>query len=410
MIESITLLGSSSGRNAGDAALISGIMDSIDSACESRLLYEIPTVRPSYIRDHYQNRTRPISMLPWSLSLKMLGLPTYQSIMRTDLTLIFDAILFDRSLYNPLFSYLLTLSLLLPRAKKQGKLMGFYNVGAGPVDSKHGQSILRDLAEMMDFITVRDQESYDLLRSLGVKNKRMLLTADAALNLRPASAERAREILAQHTVDPSKPFLAVNINQYLDTWARPKRPSMGKERFLNVYAEALRNFRDRTQTPIVLIGTQYHDVDISRELSSKIGGATVPLISNADYPHYDVTRVMEFAGLLFGMRLHSVILASSVFTPVIGLAYQPKVEHYLKLLGLEHCSLSFDNFTSESVLAHIERGWNTRHEIKAQLEKVVPTLKSRANKAAELVAALSRGESLDLLTMSPEHSRSAARA
>ena len=408
MIESITLLGSSSGRNAGDAALISGIMDSIDAACGSRLLYEIPTVRPSYIREHYQNHTRPISMLPWSLSLKMFGLPTYQSIMRSDLTLIFDAILFDRSLYNPLFSYLLTLSVLLPRAKKRGKLMGFYNVGAGPVDSKHGQSILRDLAEMMDFITVRDQQSFDLLRSLGVKNKRMLLTADAALNLRPASSERAREILAKHAVDPTKPFLAVNINQYLDTWARPKRPSMGKDRFLNVYAEALRKFRERTQAPIVLIGTQYHDVDVSRELSTRIGGATVPLISNADYPHYDITRVMEFAGLLFGMRLHSVILATSVLTPVIGLAYQPKVEHYLKLLGLEHCSLSFDNFSTESVLAHIERGWNSRAEIKSQLEKVVPILKTQANIGAELVAALSRVENIDQRFTTAESFRSAA--
>jgi hypothetical protein len=92
MIETISLLGSSSGRNAGDAALISSIMDSIDEACGKRLLYEIPTIRPEFIWKNYENRVRPISMLPWDLSVKMLGVPTFRSILRTDLSLVCDPV------------------------------------------------------------------------------------------------------------------------------------------------------------------------------------------------------------------------------------------------------------------------------------------------------------------------------
>ena len=64
-LQTITLLGSSSGRNAGDAALIAAIMDGVDRACGRRLTYDIPTIRPSYIRGHYPNRTRPVGMMPW---------------------------------------------------------------------------------------------------------------------------------------------------------------------------------------------------------------------------------------------------------------------------------------------------------------------------------------------------------
>lgn len=110
-IESITLLGSSSGRNAGDAALVGTIMDSIDLACGERLLYEIPSIKPDFIYRSYKNRVRAIGMWPWNLSIKMLGVPTYRSIMRTDLSLVFDAVLFDRSLYNPAFNYLSSLYL-----------------------------------------------------------------------------------------------------------------------------------------------------------------------------------------------------------------------------------------------------------------------------------------------------------
>ncbi|MBD3337282.1 MAG: hypothetical protein GF355_17355, partial [Candidatus Eisenbacteria bacterium] len=189
MLKSITLLGSSSGRNAGDAALLSGIMEGVDRACGTRLLYEIPTINPGFIRRTYPHRVRPVGMLPWNLSIKMLGLPTYRSILRTDLTLIFDAILFDRALWNPLFNFLSTLHLLLPAARRRGGRMGFYNVGTGPVTTPAGRRMLRRLSETMDFITVRDQESLEILHEIGVRHPRMLLTADAALEIAGAGEE-----------------------------------------------------------------------------------------------------------------------------------------------------------------------------------------------------------------------------
>ena len=93
MLESISLLGSSSGRNAGDAALIAGIMRSVDNACGQRLMWEIPTLRPEFIWRSYENRVRAISMLPWAGTVGMLGIPTYQSLMRTNMTLIYDAMI-----------------------------------------------------------------------------------------------------------------------------------------------------------------------------------------------------------------------------------------------------------------------------------------------------------------------------
>jgi hypothetical protein len=131
MLKSVTLLGSSSGRNAGDAALMSGIMDTVDAACGRRLLYEIPTIRTNFVWESYENRVRPVGLMPWNLAIKILGVPTYQSVMRTDLSLIFDAVLFDRSLYNPLFNFLSTFHLILPRAKQRGKKLAMFNVGIG---------------------------------------------------------------------------------------------------------------------------------------------------------------------------------------------------------------------------------------------------------------------------------------
>ncbi len=404
MFNSITLLGSSSGRNAGDAALIAGIMDGIDDALGKSLLYEIPTIRPSYIRDNYHNKTKSVGMMPWHGSIKMFGLPTYNSIMRTDLSLIFDAILFDRSLYNPLFNYMWSVSKMLSAAKKKGKKMGLYNVGAGPVDTKAGQDILRDLAEDMDFITVRDSASLKLLKDLGVKNPNILLTADAALTVKPSDELRVASIMKSLGFGLNEEILGININAYLDTWVRPKlgtdvkakRTSMGKERFLSIYSEALNRFLKDTGVPVMFISTQHHDVSVTTELMSLVN---VPvkknIFSNVTYNHYDVKGVMGKLSMLFGMRLHSTILSASALTPTLGLTYQPKVADFFNTLGQGDLSLSFDNFTPEGIYNHLVKGWDNRASIKETLKKMIPVRQRDALIAASLVASLSKGESIN---------------
>ncbi|MBN1269126.1 MAG: polysaccharide pyruvyl transferase family protein [Kiritimatiellae bacterium] len=395
MLKSATLLGSSSGRNAGDAALIAGIMDSVDTACGAPLTYEIPTIRPAYIRDHYHNNTRAVSMMPWSLSVKMLGVPTLRSILRTDVTLIFDAILFDRALFNPLFNFMSTLYLLLPIARKRGKRLGCYDVGTGPVNTAPGRKILRELAEMMDFITVRDQASYDILRDIGVKNPRILVAADAALNVRPAPEARAVEILQGLGLDPAEEILGININAYLDTWAGPGVEPMGKEKFLSVYAAALNRVAKEIDAPMLFVCTQHLDVSITRELMDRVTARKKVLFTNVEHDHYEVKAVLGRLALLFGMRLHCMILASGGLTPIVGLAYQPKIDHYYESLGLSEWSLSFKDFSEDALVRHIRAGWEKRHELREHLGRRIPIQQRKADRAAELIAAIHRGEDID---------------
>ncbi|MBP7829859.1 MAG: polysaccharide pyruvyl transferase family protein [Kiritimatiellae bacterium] len=395
-IQSITLLGSSSGRNAGDAALVAAIMDSVDRALGRRIRYEIPTPRAAYIRDHYPNDARPVGMMPWQLSVKMLGLPTLRSILRTDLTLIFDAILFDRSLFNPLFNFLSTLYLLLPLARRFGKRMACYDVGVGPIHTRAGRHMLRRVLGCMDFVTVRDEAGLALLRENGIEHPRARLAADAALNAPAADAAAVDAIFRRAGLAPGEPALGININRYLDTWAAPGRRSMGAEAFLNVFAGALTRVWNELKTPLVFVTTQHHDVEITRDLMDRLPpGVKTALIANRDYDHAETKGALGRLDLLCGMRLHSLILATAGLTPAVGIAYQPKVKYYFDTLGLGDRVLSFDDFTEEKLAGHILRGWNDRAKIRAALEQRIPPLGRLAARPADLVAAMDRGEDLD---------------
>jgi polysaccharide pyruvyl transferase WcaK-like protein len=393
-ISSITIIGSSSGRNAGDAALLSGIMDSIDQACGRRLVYEIPSYRPDFIHSSYENRVRAVSMLPWDGTVGMLGLPTFNSVRRTDLSIIYDAMLFDRKLWNPLTNYMPAARYLLPFAKKRGKLVGLFNCGLGPVDTPLGRKILCEIGEMADFITLRDEDSLNLLREVGVKNENVLVTADAALNVTPAPKERIDEIMRELGLEAANEILAINVNAYLNTWTGLSQKALTKEEFAATFASALDTVRKSLSLPVLFVCTQHHDVEITQAIMMRmrVPGRTV-VCSNTRYSHYEIRGVFERVSMLFGMRLHANILCSAGLTPISALAFQKKVESYYSLLGISDRILSFENFNSENLAAHILRCWEERETARQKIAERMPHLKRKALKAAEVIALIDEGVS-----------------
>lgn len=392
MIDRIALLGSASGRNAGDAALIDGIARAVDSNISRPLIYEVPTIKPSYINDHYADNVVPVGMLPWNGSIKMLGLPTYRSVKRCDFALIFDAILFDRALYNPLFNFLSTLYLMLPRLHQRGTGMGFYNVGTGPIHTEAGAKMLRAVAHAMDFIAVRDVDSLEVLQSIGCEHDCMFVGADAALNAPSAPPERIDQVLRDIDLPLDEPVLALNINTYLDSWSRADGKSMGREQFLTTYSQAVNAVSAELDVPLLFVSTQHQDVGITQDLMSRCQASTKRFISNTEYNHLEIKGVLGRVSLLFAMRLHAIILASSLLAPVVGLAYQPKVRHYLKTLDLADRCLEFTDFTVDDIVRHILVAWADRDALRATLEHRIPVQQARAMLPAQLMAAIDRGE------------------
>lgn len=392
-INSITILGSSSGRNAGDAALLSGIMDCIDNACGTRMLYEIPTYRPPYIWNNYQNRVRPISMLPWHGTVGMLGVPTLRSIRRSKLTIIYDAMLFDRKLWNPLTNYMSSAWAYMKYLRAKGSLLGFYNVGAGPVNTDWGKRMLRELAEMADFITVRELDSYTLLQKMGIDEDKMLITADNAIPVRSSSPEVVRAIYNELGIPFGEEVLAININSYLNSWAGLGQKTLTAESFIATYAAALNRFLGEVGVPVLFVATQHSDVPVTERLMTAVHAPRgKALFSNVRYNHHDVKGVLEHVSMLFGMRLHANILATSALTPAVALVFQQKVKSYFDLLGLPNNVMSFADFSEDALISQLRYGWSRRVEIRERLSKVIPVLSRETARAADIVAAINRGE------------------
>ena len=74
----LTLLGNNAGRNVGDMAIMSSIMECFSKRMPGAEFY-VPSTSPEWTRRNYGARykVRALTVMPWTGSLPLLGLPTY---------------------------------------------------------------------------------------------------------------------------------------------------------------------------------------------------------------------------------------------------------------------------------------------------------------------------------------------
>ncbi len=384
----LCILGNNSGRNAGDAAILSSIVHNF-LARTPDVAFEVPTIKPEYVRRSFAGLpVRPVSVLPWTLSLRILGLSTLRSILRSDAVLITDAIIFDFRLFNPVFNYLILLAALIPFARLCGKKIICFCVGIGPLDRPLGRRITRMICNLSDEVMVREESSRELLESIGVPANRLReVWADVAFINPPAPLERGREILAAHGVAPGEQLLGVNVNAYLDKWLGSES-TLDREGFIAAFARALDAVIERCGARVVLVITQVMDLGIAEEIRARMAHRDrVPVVSNRNHSNQEIMAVLAQTSLFAGMRLHSLILAAAMEVPVVPLAYAPKVRHFARMLGLEEASFEFAGFSGERLAAALTRAWEGRERTRERMVPQVDAAKARARGAFDAVVA-----------------------
>lgn len=382
------LIGSYTGRNAGDAAILENVVRGIAGACPDAVC-EVPTINPAFMRRTYPDLPLvPVSTMPWDLSVKSLGLPLVRSVLRCDAVLVTSAILFDVKFWNPLYNYLSALLVALPLAKRLGKKVFFYSVGVGPVGTPKGRAAVRYLLNLADGVTLREEASVPIMRDLGVAVV-PVMAADPALGQRvpEETAARMRERVRKDL--GAGPFATVNLNAYVGGWTQDAAgKTLSRERFETETAEAVRRLVDEGGLGAALICTHHMDDPVMESVLRRIDrpGRAV-LYKCRDFDHRELMAVMGMSEFMIGMRLHCQILAVAAGTPCIALNYAPKVRHFMQMAGLEELIVELDGgYSADGLLGRCAHLRDHRDTILPDMLARVAALKQAAKNSPAALA------------------------
>lgn len=347
--------------------------------------FTIPTIAPDFIRRTYVGLdAHPVPSLPWRGSVRLLGRPVWKALREADVILVTDAILFDRNLFNPVKNYLSSLALLLPPARRRGVPVVLYNVSLGPVGSRAGRWCLKRVLESADAVILRDETSRRTLSRLRLSYRHVYTGGDAALGATPAADMAIRQALhARGVRDTGRPVVGFNMNSYGAAFLRRGHARLSPDRTVRMLADTIRWIRHELGADVWIFCTQHMDEPLCRQLQREAGADETPLFTNRECGHRLLLGLMSKLSLMVGMRTHSMILASSWGTPVVGIVTYPKTLGYLERINQEARSLPITDLDETRLRTLIGRTWETRADVSAELTPLVDSQRRLSKSATE---------------------------
>jgi len=207
-------------------------------------------------------------------------------------------------------------------AVRNGARTMLYGNGIGPIRSDVNNERVRRTVKNIDTITVRDENSFEMLQSFELKpDATLALTADAAFALAPISEGDMAIKRAEFGLAGERYFV-VSVRSW--------------KHLAKSFEEDVANFADYASetyglTPLFVAMQPENDTEISRRIAGRMKNTSRVLEQALTTEQY--VSIIAGAEFVAAMRLHVVIYAAKTGTPCIGLVYDPKVSAMMDTIG-----------------------------------------------------------------------------
>lgn len=262
------------------------------------------------------------------------------------------------------------LSIIRLASFRHTKIMLYAN-GIGPIQNKRNYPKVRKALNKVDLITLREQSSVDELKKIGVTNPNILVTADPAFTLKPTNDETVNRIMRKIGLPIDREYFCISV--------RPWK-GLGKE-FEDTIAETVNYVREKYGLECILIPMQCpKDVEISKRIAIKSKSGVV---APENLTPSEILGLTARAKMIVGMRLHTLIYAAAMCTPIVGLIYDPKISAVMNQLRQKYM-IPIDNLNPVTLKRYIDEVMLSRDDIVEQLKSSAQTAVSEAKRTAQL--------------------------
>ena len=267
-------------------------------------------------------------------------------------------------------------------AKEKGVPVMLYAVGAGPLSHAGAQTLVREVLEQVDVVTVRERSAQQVLEEAGV-HREIIVTADPALLLKPEPLPRG--VLRGEGLEGRRRLIGMSVRE-----PGVAAPDIDPKDYHALLANAADFMVDRYDADIVFVPMERSVLDSqhSHAVIALMLRAQRATVLKGEYTSGQLLSLMSKFSFVLGMRLHFLIFAALRGTPFAALPYASKVSGLLEDLGMDTPPLG--SIGIGQLLGRIDRKWDTREAIRANIGERVPALRQRATLSNEALMRLLR--------------------
>ncbi len=263
-------------------------------------------------------------------------------------------------------------------ARRKGARNVLICCGVGPITRAYLKCFARWQLERMDFLSVRDSFSRDLLQTIGVQQKPHIIPDPVFLLPQPAPGRGAATLFGEE-LPARKPRIII----------APRRLPGSAGFNLEPWIDLCTRLQEEMEAEIIFWPLHSgEDLELCRAISSHLQ-ATVVMENNYSIPRY--LELLQDSDLIIGVRLHALILGAVAGIRLLGISYDPKVKSLLQDLGLSP-DLELDNFSPGTVADRARRILRGDCEEQEQLPSRVASLGQKSRQGMQLLRDFVRRE------------------
>ncbi len=265
---------------------------------------------------------------------------------------------------------------LIQTALRVGTRVMLYANGIGPVLRAKNRKVVKETLNKVSAITLREQASMEELASLGVNTETVLVTADPALDIRPADEDSIQKLMQEQGICGEDKLLGISVRPWKNC----------SETFEKNLAEAIGSICEKRGLTPVFLPMQYpEDYEISQRIVGQLPckAHILPQAVSAQ----EMIGLISRMELLLAERLHSLIYAANAHVPTIGLSYDSKVDAFMDYIGIG-AAISVETLTAKEVEEAVLNVYEHYDEIRKTLMDKQATLCTLAKKNAEVASSI----------------------
>jgi polysaccharide pyruvyl transferase CsaB len=226
-----------------------------------------------------------------------------------------------------------------------------WGVGVGRIWTDESKKWIRKVLPRSDGVFVRNRESALALSSFGIEEN-VSVSYDPALMLPDLN-----EFEGKHSIRPlrkDKPVVLVCLRHwYVDgNWTFNEEVFSKTKSSLAELLSYLSHTRGASVVFVPLRAEEPKkddDREVEDEVRSLIDADCQTVLVDHVPQSREFMQLISDSDLLIGMRLHSLILASAIGVPCIGISYDDKVRNYMSSIGAGDWALSMEAVSFESL-------------------------------------------------------------
>ncbi|UPK43497.1 polysaccharide pyruvyl transferase CsaB [Paenibacillus pabuli] len=258
-----------------------------------------------------------------------------------------------------------------------------YAQGIGPVNRKMFNPMIRSVFKACKYVSVRDEQSAEYLRGLGLQWNQIHVVPDPVMGL-PLPEVKAEDVSSvainaqEANVHTELPVIGVSVR----FWESDRKE-------LTAIAAGLKKLCSKKAVHLRFL--PFHlplDEQASRFVMEMLGdlgnkGSEVSITKDLTDPQLMLQEVSN-CDVVIGMRLHSLIYAASQYVPPVGISYDPKIDQFMLRLDSE-CVGSTDALDGDKLAKTVANLLDQRSQWLKEHEDSITELKQEARVPAQQI-------------------------